>query len=237
MYCTNCGKKIPDDSKFCVECGKSTLEESVSPSVTEQAKGKPRRRRWLKITIWVVCLMVFLPAISFVLIGYFVPPAPYTYTHPALGFTFDYPKTLNASTTPINDPKKCPTEPCVILLQDLSYTDYASNWIFVVPIPQAAKKEAIADLDKDVKDGWATTTMINDIKMYSYTNEPAGKNKSFISACQAFGLDPAKQQSAYVYIADNSIIAIGFRKPPEGAPVGYKDYLNIKSWKMPAKTQ
>ncbi|MBI2836396.1 MAG: zinc-ribbon domain-containing protein [Chloroflexi bacterium] len=36
MYCSSCGEKIPDDSKFCPECG-SALKKISAVLRTEQA--------------------------------------------------------------------------------------------------------------------------------------------------------------------------------------------------------
>ncbi|NLF36093.1 MAG: zinc ribbon domain-containing protein [Clostridiaceae bacterium] len=30
MYCTNCGKQIPDDSKFCTNCGANVSKPEMS---------------------------------------------------------------------------------------------------------------------------------------------------------------------------------------------------------------
>lgn len=35
MYCRNCGKQIPDDAKFCPECGASVSETSKSEQYNE----------------------------------------------------------------------------------------------------------------------------------------------------------------------------------------------------------
>lgn len=236
MYCENCGKKIADDSKFCSECGKNASGGGAfSSSAQVQTKRGLWRHWWFRAIVYIICIILVLPTVSLVIV-YFAGVAPYTYTHPVLGFTFNYPKTLSITTS---SGTECPTKPCAILLMDPSYTDYASNWIFVIPISQMkvinTVKEAIASFNEDVEDGWATTKMINDIKMYSYTNEPDGKNKGLISIYQMLGLDSSKQQSIYAYITDDSIVIIGFRKPPEGAPTDYKDYLHIKSWEIPAK--
>ncbi len=39
MYCTHCGKQMPDDARFCPACGKAALE--TKPAVTEEASPKP----------------------------------------------------------------------------------------------------------------------------------------------------------------------------------------------------
>ena len=68
MYCNNCGKQIPEGSKFCPECGSRITppvvenqdplkEEDRSYSSSRNTeKKKPKRRRLLKILIVILCL-------------------------------------------------------------------------------------------------------------------------------------------------------------------------------------
>ena len=35
MYCSNCGKQIPDNSMFCPECGEKVAQKAVMPKVAE----------------------------------------------------------------------------------------------------------------------------------------------------------------------------------------------------------
>ena len=47
MFCTNCGKEIPDSSQFCEYCGKSTqskLQSTKNIQVTIQRRKKFRKR-------------------------------------------------------------------------------------------------------------------------------------------------------------------------------------------------
>ena len=37
MFCTNCGKKVPDESKFCPACGTFLYKEEEQITVKEQA--------------------------------------------------------------------------------------------------------------------------------------------------------------------------------------------------------
>ena len=68
MYCNNCGKQIPEGSKFCPECGSRITspvvenqgqyeEEDRSYSSSRNIeKKKPKRRRLLKILFVILCL-------------------------------------------------------------------------------------------------------------------------------------------------------------------------------------
>ena len=37
MFCTNCGKQIPDDARFCPECGAQTEPRANTASTANQA--------------------------------------------------------------------------------------------------------------------------------------------------------------------------------------------------------
>ena len=37
MFCTNCGKQIPDDARFCPECGAQTEPQANTASTANQA--------------------------------------------------------------------------------------------------------------------------------------------------------------------------------------------------------
>ncbi len=50
MFCTSCGKKIPNNAKFCTECEKKA---SGATSSTIQKKNKPRYFWVLKIIKWI----------------------------------------------------------------------------------------------------------------------------------------------------------------------------------------
>lgn len=63
MYCSNCGKLLPDGSRFCYECGQPVSPDAVKP-VNETVKnvvppyGSPKKRSrvWLWILIGVLAL-------------------------------------------------------------------------------------------------------------------------------------------------------------------------------------
>ena len=74
MVCPNCGKQLPDDAKFCSECGASvsTAEPVAGPpdpgeetSIEPVAQAAPPMR-WFKFVIWV---QLFLSALSYAITG------------------------------------------------------------------------------------------------------------------------------------------------------------------------
>lgn len=156
------------------------------------------------------------------------------YSHPTVGFAFNYPKTLNLETPALPEGSSCPTEPCLIVLKNPSYNNEAVNWIFAIPISFMGgdKAQLQAGLDQDVSDGIATAETINNIKMNKYVNDPNKPVETILAFYQMLGLDSSKEQFMYMFIAGDSDIIIGFRVPPTGAPASYKDYLSIKSLKI-----
>ena len=59
MFCPNCGKEIPDGSKFCPYCGEKLITESIPE------KRKPVRKKislliFIPIIVLVVALSIFL---------------------------------------------------------------------------------------------------------------------------------------------------------------------------------
>lgn len=156
------------------------------------------------------------------------------YSHPTIGFTFNYPKALNLEAPALPEGTSCPTEPCFIVLKNPSHNNEAVNWIFAIPISFMGgdKAQLQAGLDQDVSDGIATAETINNIKMNKYVNDPNKPVETILAFYQMLGLDSSKEQSMYMFIAGDSDIIIGFRVPPTGAPANYKDYLSIQSLKI-----
>jgi hypothetical protein len=155
------------------------------------------------------------------------------YSHPTIGFIFNYPQALNLETPTLPDSSDCPTEPCFIVLKNPSYNNEAVNWIFAIPISLMGgdKAKLQESFDQDVSGGLATAETINGIKMNKYVNDPSKPVELLLAFYQALGIDSSGEQSMYLFIAGDSGIMVGFRAPPTGAPANYKDYLNIRSWK------
>ncbi len=230
MYCENCGKKVPSDSKFCPDCGGNVSEASSS-----EKEKKPQGSRARKIATWAGYCLVFL-LIAGGVAYYFIGVSKIAvYTHPTLGFTLAYSKTLNVETPAITG-YQCLTEPCLILLKNPSYNNDSVNWIFIIPISFMGGDRAKlqAESDKDVSDGAATAITVNDIKMNKYVNDPNKPVETILSLYKMLSLDPSKEESVYTFLTNESGIMVGFRTPPTGAPGDYKDYLNIQSWKNSA---
>lgn len=228
MYCTNCGKKIPDDSKFCPECGGNASETPIAQ--------KKKKIRWpLLIPLLVVILGIWVAVFYFYVV---IPKNTAVYTHPILGFTFDYPKTLSVATS-TQAGAQCPNEPCFIALKNPSYNNEAVNWILVIPVALMGgdKAKLQTSLDEDVSKGLATTITVNGIKMNKYVNDPNNPSKEATAIYGSMGLDPSKEQSMYEFLTDDSAAMVGFRTPPTGAPADYDDYLNIQSWRNSSAAQ
>lgn len=222
MYCANCGKKIPDDSKSCPGCGGNASEKPIS--------GKKRKIRWPILIIGLVIIFGLVPAVIY----YFaVLQNIAIYTHPLVGFTFAYSKDLTLETPTLPAGSNCPAEPCLIVLKDPAYDNEGVNWIFIIPIAYMGGDKAKLQtlLDEDIAKGWATAVTVNGIKMAKYVNDPANPIEEIIALYEMMGLDPSREQSVYEFLADDSAITVGFRMPPTGAPAGYDLYLDISSWR------
>lgn len=227
MYCANCGKKIPDDSGFCPECGGNASETLTV--------GKKRKIRWPLLITGLVVLFGLVPALIFYLA---FPKNIATYTHPVIGFTFNYPKTLTVATS-TQAAAQCPNKPCFIALNDPSYNNEAVNWILVVPVASMGgdKAKLQAALDEDISKGVATAVTVKDIKMAKYINDPNNPSEEAIAIYESMGLDPSKEVSMYQFLTDDSAAMVGFRTLPTGAPADYDDYLDIWSWRNSSAAQ
>lgn len=69
MYCTNCGKELPDNSKFCNHCG--TLQEEVSSKQNTEAKADIQQHNLQKREIssrwtWLMVIFAVAPVLTFI---------------------------------------------------------------------------------------------------------------------------------------------------------------------------
>lgn len=59
MFCRNCGLDLPDDSKFCVRCGKPCL-----PPPAPRAQLSPRTRRWIHFVLFCAAIAPLTAAVT-----------------------------------------------------------------------------------------------------------------------------------------------------------------------------
>jgi len=234
MYCANCGTKVPENSKFCPKCGGNAVDKSSSEK-SEKEK-KPRRRRTLIYIAVVFGVLIIVPLIIFYFVG--VSNFKSQYKHPILGFTFDYPKTLNVETPKPTD-YKCPNEPCFVVLKNPSYNNEVVNWVAISSVSSMAKNKTDlqAGLDGDVSKGLATAMTVNGIKMNKYINNPDKPTNVFLTIGKMLGLDPSQEKFMYIFIMGDSGLMVAFKTPPTEAPADYNLYLDIQSWKNPTATK
>lgn len=61
MFCPNCGKKLPDDAKFCFYCGKSVLLDETKQTLNHlETKYSPRKQRYQKMVIGVISVFIVI---------------------------------------------------------------------------------------------------------------------------------------------------------------------------------
>lgn len=58
MFCTNCGAKLPDDSRFCTSCGAQLATPTPPPVTGDTTPGKPRRPKRLALIILICALVI-----------------------------------------------------------------------------------------------------------------------------------------------------------------------------------
>jgi len=181
-----------------------------------------------------ILIGIALILIGLFYLGVFKISKQQQYSHPVIGFAFNYPQALNLETPALPEGSNCPTEPCFIILKNPSYNNESVNWIFAIPISYMGGDKATLQesLDQDVTSGFATAETINGIKMNKYVNDPNKPVETLLAFYKTLGLDSSKEQSMYMFIAGDSGIMVGFRVSPAGAPANYKDYLNIQSLKV-----
>lgn len=223
MFCANCGEKIPDDSKFCTECGGNTSETPTAE------KKKKRKIRWPLLISGLVIIFGTLLAVFY----FAIPKNTAIYTHPVIGFSFNYPKNLNVATSTLPAEAGCSTEPCLIVLKDPAYNNESVNWILVMSVASMGgdKAKLQTALDDDISKGVATAVTVDGIKMAKYVNNPDNPSEEATAIYKSMGLDPSREQSMYEFLTDDSAAMVGFRTPPAGAPADYDDFLNIWSWR------
>lgn len=235
MFCTKCGEKVPLLSKFCTKCGHKVSKTDAAP----KGEGKPRRFRALKILgigAGVLAVLIIISAIGYILTGY----GPATYKHPAAGFTFTYYKSLKVETPALPSTAKCDkAAPCLVVLKNPAYNDYAVNWFIVISAADAGvdKETFIAAAGKgfktDVDAGLATTMMVGDKKIYKFESDSNQPSDTIAVFSKMMGFDPSLQKTMYAFTSGDSVVAIFFTKPPPGAPGIYTNYLNISSLIIP----
>lgn len=236
MFCTNCGKKVSADSKFCPKCGGRVSEEKLSISKDE---GKPRRRRTLKVLgifVAILAVLIIVPAVSYI----FTVSGAVTYEHPSIGFTINHPKSLQVETRTSQSGVPCKASaPCFVVFKNSYYNDYIVNWFVTLSATDAGidKETFLAGLTdglkEDLDNGLATTMTVGDKTIYKYENDSSDPTGTVTGFSNMVGLDPSLEKTMYVFDSGDSAVIISFRKPPTGAPSGYKDYLYISSLVIP----
>ena len=69
MYCTHCGKQIPDQSKFCRYCG-SRLSAPAEPQVQVSPPPTRKKGRTAGIIIGIVAILILIPAVLFAVLHF-----------------------------------------------------------------------------------------------------------------------------------------------------------------------
>ncbi|MCX6813677.1 MAG: zinc-ribbon domain-containing protein [Candidatus Azambacteria bacterium] len=230
MFCEKCGTKVPESSKFCPKCGGNVAEKSSS-----EKEKKPRRHRTLIYIAVIFGILIIVP-----LIFYFIGVSNFrnkeVYKHPAIGFSIMYPKSLNLETVAPPAGSTCSKDPCIMIFKNPSYKNESVNWIFVLAAADVTKEfvtGAAKSFTEDVANGEAVTVTIRGKTLYKYINDSVKPSKSLNEFYKTFGFDSSREQSMYTLISGDSIILIGFRKPPSEAPSDYSDYLNIQTLSIP----
>ena len=258
MYCANCGKQVPSISKFCPECGARIItantasdaqppapqavnsQAAVPQTATQQTptpkKEKPRRRHGCLRIGGIIAGSVLGALIVLALIGYLVLPKEGKYTHPTLGFSFNYMSSLSVEIpdTSGSNRENPAGNPWFILLKNPSYQNQTVNWIvtYAVAATGMTEDQFMTELNNDVTSGAASVLTVNGIKMFKYVNDLSNPSQTLASFYKATGMDASKEQSAYIFIQNGSFFIVGFRNPPTGAPSNYSDYLVINSWNI-----
>ena len=158
------------------------------------------------------------------------------YTHPLLKFSLAYPEALEAGIPAMPSGFKCLKNPCLITFKNPSYGNETVNWIWVMAdadLGDGFTDKALQGFQEDIAKGLCASTTISGKTVYSAVYDHAKPQKDLTEFYKMMGLDPAKEKSMYTFAAGKSMVLIGFRMPPTGAPSDYNDYLDINSLTTP----
>jgi len=65
MYCKNCGKQIPDDAKFCQNCGANQTEKTETPVSFKRYESPVEKFvKWFTAISFAIILIVLILAIK-----------------------------------------------------------------------------------------------------------------------------------------------------------------------------
>ena len=77
MFCPNCGKQIPDGSKFCPYCGARIKSESVGEATSKQTEEKlylTKHRKFNKKPLFIALIVLIVIALLFVSMYSYIAP-------------------------------------------------------------------------------------------------------------------------------------------------------------------
>ncbi len=170
MYCANCGKPVPANSKFCPECGSQVISANIPPvsppptpqntapqtaaqqgtapqtspqqTATPKKEKQPRRHGCLKIG-GIIAGSVLGTIILLAIIGFVAIARPNRYTHPYLAFSFNFPRSLNVElpNTTSTGRENPANNPWFILLRNPTYQNETVNWIITNTIASTGLSE------------------------------------------------------------------------------------------------
>lgn len=236
MFCTNCGKRLSTDLKFCPKCGGKISDKK--PSDPNNASGPPRHRgvKILLIFVAIFAILIIVPAIAYI----FSAASLQIYKHPTVGFSINHPRYLTLETPALPANAKCKAAaPCLVAFKDPNFDNYIVNQIIALSATDAGvKKEAFLSgatggFQADADTGLATVIAVGNKKIYKYENNSAQAANTIAIFSKLIDSDPASEQTMYAFTSGDSIVIILVRKPPAGAPTDYNGYLNINSLIIP----
>ncbi|MEJ2200423.1 MAG: zinc-ribbon domain-containing protein [Desulfuromonadaceae bacterium] len=75
MFCSKCGKQIPDDSTFCPFCGNSTAYQD--PVKIQESLSQPTQEVSLVLNVGIVIATMFIPLVGLIMgLIYIKKPSP-----------------------------------------------------------------------------------------------------------------------------------------------------------------